>query len=114
MLNDSEAREMTKETRLIKAGRRIRKLGPSYVVIKKGEHGALLFGENEFFSCGADPLEDIHDPTGAGDTFAGGMARYLAGTAKQVACTALRKTMSYGSGLGRFSLEAITLKRLRN
>src|SRR5207237_95397 len=80
ILNDSEAREMTKETSLIKAGRRIRKLGPSYVAIKKGEHGALLFGEDEFFSCGAYPLEDIHDPTGAGDTFAGGTAGYRAGT----------------------------------
>ncbi len=74
ILNDSEAREMTKETSLIKAGRRIRKFGPRYVAIKKGEHGALLFGEDEFFSCGAYPLEDIHDPTGAGDTFAGGIA----------------------------------------
>src|SRR6266404_1098315 len=82
ILNDSEAREMTKETSLIKAGRRIRKMGPRYVAIKKGEHGALLFGEDEYFSCGAYPLEDIHDPTGAGDTFAGGMAGYLAGTVK--------------------------------
>src|SRR5213082_875430 len=79
ILNDSEAREITKETSLIKAGRRIRKIGPHYMTIKKGEHGALLFGEDDFFSCGAYPLEDIHDPTGAGDTFAGGMAGYLAG-----------------------------------
>src|SRR5213083_863342 len=85
ILNDSEAREMTKETSLIKAGRRIQKMGPHYVAIKKGEHGALLFGEeDQFFSCGAYPLEDIHDPTGAGDTFAGGMAGYLAGMAKSV------------------------------
>ena len=81
ILNDSEARQMTKETSLIKAGREIRGMGPKYVAIKKGEHGALLFGENEFFSCGAYPLEDIHDPTGAGDTFAGGMAGYLAANA---------------------------------
>src|SRR6185503_10732919 len=80
ILNDSEAREMTKETSLIRAGRAICKSGPRYVAIKKGEHGALLFSENEFFSCGAYPLEDIRDPTGAGDTFAGGMAGYLAGT----------------------------------
>src|ERR1700694_2550534 len=78
ILNDSEARQMTKETSLIKAGRAIRKMGPAYVAIKKGEHGALLFGEDEFFSCGAYPLADIHDPTAAGDTFAGGMAGYLA------------------------------------
>ena len=60
------------------AGRKIRGYGPRYVAIKKGEHGALLFGEDDFFSCGAYPLEDIHDPTGAGDTFAGGFAGYLA------------------------------------
>src|SRR3984893_4083347 len=71
ILNDSEAREMTKETRLTKAGSRIRGFAPLYVAIKKGEHGALLFGEkNEFFSCGAYPLEDINNPTGAWDTLA--------------------------------------------
>src|SRR6202023_4155559 len=95
---DSEAREMTKETRLMKAGTSTREFGPRYVAIKKGEHGALLFGEkNEFFSCGAYPLEDIHDPTGAGDTFAGGMAGYLAGTVKKGHFTDLRKAMIYGS-----------------
>src|ERR1700738_3563482 len=83
ILNDSEAREMTKETSLIKAGRQIRKFGPRYVAIKKGEHGALLFGEDEFFSAGAYPLEDIHDPTGAGDTFAGGFAGYLAAQVRE-------------------------------
>jgi sugar/nucleoside kinase (ribokinase family) len=114
ILNDSEAREMTKETSLIKAGRAIRKMGPRYVAIKKGEHGALLFGENEFFSCGAYPLEDIHDPTGAGDTFAGGMAGYLAGTVKKVTFTDLRKAMIYGSVLASFCVEAFSLERLRN
>ncbi len=114
ILNDSEAREMTKETSLIKAGRRIRRLGPRYVAIKKGEHGALLFGENEFFSCGAYPLEDIHDPTGAGDTFAGGMAGYLAGNAKErVTFSDLRKAMIYGSVMASFSVEAFSLERLR-
>jgi sugar/nucleoside kinase (ribokinase family) len=115
ILNDSEAREMTKETSLIKAGRRIQKIGPSYVAIKKGEHGALLFGEgNQFFSCGAYPLEDIHDPTGAGDTFAGGMAGYLAGTVKKVHFNDLRKAMIYGSVLASFCVEAFSLERLRN
>ena len=114
ILNDSEAREMTKETSLIKAGRGIRKMGPRYVAIKKGEHGALLFGETEFFSCGAYPLEDIHDPTGAGDTFAGGMAGYLAGTVKKVTFTDLRKAMIYGSVLASFCVEAFSLERLRN
>ena len=114
ILNDSEAREMTKETSLIKAGRAIRKMGLRYVAIKKGEHGALLFSENEFFSCGAYPLEDIHDPTGAGDTFAGGMAGYLAGMVKKVTFTDLRKAMIYGSVLASFCVEAFSLERLRN
>ncbi len=114
ILNDSEAREMTKVTSLIKAGRRIQKMGPSYVAIKKGEHGALLFGEgDQFFSCGAYPLEDIHDPTGAGDTFAGGMAGYLAGTVKRVHFNDLRKAMIYGSVLASFCVEAFSLERLR-
>jgi sugar/nucleoside kinase (ribokinase family) len=115
ILNDSEAREMTTETSLIKAGRRIQKMGPAYVAIKKGEHGALLFGEgDQFFSCGAYPLEDIHDPTGAGDTFAGGMAGYLAGTVKKVHFNDLRKAMIYGSVLASFCVEAFSLQRLRN
>src|ERR1700716_44409 len=114
ILNDSEARQMTKETSLIKAGRRIRKMGPRYVAIKKGEHGALLFGENEFFSCGAYPLEDIHDPTGAGDTFAGGVGGFLAGTVGgKVTFTDLRKAMIYGSVLASFCVEAFSLERLR-
>ena len=113
ILNDSEAREITKETSLIKAGRRIRKMGPEYVAIKKGEHGALLFGEGEYFSCGAYPLEDIHDPTGAGDTFAGGMAGYLAGTVKKVHFNDLRRAMIYGSVLASFCVEAFSLERLR-
>lgn len=115
ILNDSEAREMTKQTSLIRAGRKIRSLGPKYVAIKKGEHGALLFGdENEFFSCGAYPLEDIHDPTGAGDTFAGGMAGYLAGTTKNVRFNDLRKAMIYGSVLASFCVEKFSLERLRD
>src|SRR5881392_141259 len=115
ILNDSEAREITKETSLIKAGRRIRKMGPMYVAIKKGEHGALLFGEgDQFFSCGAYPLEDIHDPTGAGDTFAGGMAGYLAGTVKNVQFNDLRKAIIHGSVLASFCVEAFSLQRLRN
>jgi sugar/nucleoside kinase (ribokinase family) len=113
ILNDSEAREITKETSLIKAGRQIRKMGPGYVAIKKGEHGALLFGQDEFFSCGAYPLEDIHDPTGAGDTFAGGIAGYLAGTVSSVHFTGLRKAMIYGSVLASFCVEAFSLERLR-
>src|SRR5689334_15566329 len=115
ILNDGEARQMTTETSLIKAGRAIRKMGPRYVAIKKGEHGALLFGDNEFFSCGAYPLEDIRDPTGAGDTFAGGMAGYLAGTVGgKVTFTDLRKAMIYGSVLASFCVESFSLEKLRD
>src|ERR1043166_4604099 len=114
ILNDSEARELTKETSLIKAGRKILKSGPKYVAIKKGEHGALLFGANEFFSCGAYPLEDIHVPTGAGDTFAGGMAGYLASKKTDPTFADLRRAVIYGSVLASFCVEAFSLERLRN
>jgi sugar/nucleoside kinase (ribokinase family) len=113
ILNDSEARELTKETSLIKAGRKIRASGPKYVAIKKGEHGALLFGENEFFSCGAYPLEDIHDPTGAGDTFAGGVAGYLASARTDPTFADLRRAVIYGSVLASFNVEAFSLERMR-
>ena len=113
ILNDSEAREMTKETSLIRAGRSIRKAGPRYVAIKKGEHGALLFGDGEFFSCGAYPLEDIRDPTGAGDTFAGGMAGYLAAQEREPNFADLRRAMIHGSVLASFNVEAFSLERLR-
>ncbi len=113
ILNDSEAREMTKQTSLIRAGRRILDAGPRYVAIKKGEHGALLFSENEFFSCGAYPLEDIHDPTGAGDTFAGGLAGYLAAQGGEPTFTDFRRAMIYGSVLASFNVEAFSLERLR-
>jgi hypothetical protein len=116
ILNDGEARQFTGETSLIKAGKKIRDMGPAYVAIKKGEHGCLLFGpEAEFFSCPAFPLEDIHDPTGAGDTFAGGLAGYLAancGTG-EVTFDALKKAVVYGSVLASFNVEAFSLERLK-
>ena len=115
ILNDSEARQMTKEMSLIRAGRAIRRMGPKYVAVKKGEHGALLFGPDDFFSCGAYPLEDIHDPTGAGDTFAGGVAGYLAGRGGgEVDFAQLRKALIYGSVLASFNVEAFSLDRLRS
>ena len=115
ILNDGEARQLTGETSLIKAGARIRKMGPKFVAIKKGEHGSLLFGDNEFFSCAAYPLEDIHDPTGAGDTFAGGAAGYLASLnhGGPVTFEKLRKAIVYGSVLASFNVEAFSLERLR-
>jgi sugar/nucleoside kinase (ribokinase family) len=115
ILNDGEARMLTKETSLIRAAAKIRAMGPAYVVIKKGEHGALLFGPNaEFFSCAAYPLEDIHDPTGAGDTFAGGLTGHLAAQNQQtVTFDALRKAVVFGSVLASFNVEAFSLERLR-
>ena len=117
ILNDGEARQFTGETSLIKAGKKIRDMGPAYVAIKKGEHGCLLFGpEAEFFSCPAYPLEDIHDPTGAGDTFAGGLAGHLAAHAGsgEVTFEALKKAVVYGSVLASYNVEAFSLERLKS
>jgi sugar/nucleoside kinase (ribokinase family) len=114
VLNDSEARQFTQETSLIRAGRQIRALGPRYVAIKKGEHGCLLFGEGAFFSCGAYPLEDIHDPTGAGDTFVGALAGYLAANQGGVGFAELRRAVVYGSVVASYNVEAFSLGRLRS
>ena len=116
ILNDSEARELTKETSLIKAGKKIQSLGPRIVAVKKGEHGCLLFGEdNDFFSCPAYPLEDIHDPTGAGDTFAGGLTGYLASRGNhEVSFKTLKTAVVVGSVLASYNVEAFSLERMRS
>jgi sugar/nucleoside kinase (ribokinase family) len=115
ILNDSEARLFTGENNLIKAGHHIQSMGPRYVAIKKGEHGCLLFGQDEFFSCPAYPLETIHDPTGAGDTFAGGLAGHLAAHVNgPVTFADLRHAVVYGSVLASFNVEAFSLERLRS
>lgn len=116
ILNDSEARELTGETSLIKAGRKLQDLGPQYVAVKKGEHGCLLFGdEGQFFSCPAYPLEDIHDPTGAGDSFAGGVAGYLAKNCseREVTFADLKEAIIYGSVLASYNVEEFSLERLK-
>jgi sugar/nucleoside kinase (ribokinase family) len=112
VLNESEAREFTKQTSLIKAGRQILTQGPKYVVIKKGEHGCLLFGKDLFFSAPAYPLEDIHDPTGAGDCFAGAFAGYLA-RADRVDPDSLRKAVVCGSVIASYCVEDFSLTRLQ-
>lgn len=111
VLNESEAREFTRQTSLIKAGRQILKLGPRYVIIKKGEHGCLLFAPDLFFSAPAYPLEDIHDPTGAGDSFAGAFTGYLTrcGTINH---DTLRKAVIHGSVVASYCVEAFSLQRL--
>ena len=115
ILNDGEARQLTGKTSLIKAGRELQKMGPAYVAVKKGEHGCLLFGpDGSFFSCGAYPLEDIHDPTGAGDTFAGGLAGYIAARGEdEIGFDDLRKAVVHGSVMASFDVEDFSLDRLR-
>ena len=113
ILNDGEARQLTGLTSLIKAGAAIRALGPRYVAVKKGEHGCLLFGDDRFFSCPAYPLEDIHDPTGAGDTFAGGLAGWLAAQGGDITFERLRKAVVHGSVLASFNVERFSLERMR-
>jgi len=116
ILNDSEARQLTSQTNLVKAAKAILALGPKYVAIKKGEHGCLLFGAaGEFFSCPAYPLEDIHDPTGAGDSFAGGLAGVLAreNDSGPVDFGALRRAVVFGTVLASYNVEAFSLERLK-
>jgi sugar/nucleoside kinase (ribokinase family) len=117
ILNDSEAKLLTGEPNLIKAAQMIRGYGPMYVAIKKGEHGCLLFGDpvaNEFFSCPAYPLANLHDPTGAGDCFAGGLIGRLAREdTPEIAFAQLRRAVVSGSVMASFNVEAFSLERLR-
>ena len=117
ILNDAEARMLTGETNLIKAAAAIRGLGPSYVALKKGEHGCLLFGDpakEEFFSCPAYPLANLHDPTGAGDCCAGGLVGRLAREySPDTSFERLRRAVVCGSVLASFNVEAFSLERLR-
>ncbi len=103
-INDEEARQLSGEYSLVVAAQKIMEMGPKYVVIKKGEHGALMFHENEMFYVPALPLEEVFDPTGAGDTFAGGFAGYLAKTG-DYSYENLKKAIVYGSALASFSVE---------
>jgi cytidine kinase len=111
-MNDSEARELTGATSLVKAGQILLSHGPRYAIIKKGEHGCLLFSEKRFFSVGAYPLEDIHDPTGAGDVFAGSLMGYLSKVG-EVTFETLRKAVVYGSVMASYNVEEFSLKRLQ-
>lgn len=111
IINDSEARELADDPSLIRAARKIREMGPHTLVIKKGEHGALLFVEDEIFSAPAWPLEEVFDPTGAGDTFAGGFVGYLSRQGK-VTPENLRSAVIFGSALASFCVEKFSLQRL--
>jgi len=110
-LNESEARHLSGEQTLLKAARVLLGLGPKYVLIKKGEHGSILFSPDGVFLMPAYPLEDVQDPTGAGDTFAGGLMGSLASGGK-VSEIAIRKAMIYGSIVASFGVEAFSLDRL--
>ena len=111
ILNDSEARLLSKEPNLIKAARVIRAMGPSIVIIKKGEHGALLLTEQVVFSAPAYPMENIFDPTGAGDAFAGGFAGWLART-DDITEENLKRAVIYGSTLASFCVEKFGIEGL--
>ncbi len=112
ILNDGEAKQLTEEDNLIRAGKKIATMGPRYVAVKKGEHGCLLFGrDGEFFSTGAFPLEHIHDPTGAGDCFAGGFTGHLART-DDISFANLKEAIIQGSLVASFCCEEFSLRRL--
>jgi sugar/nucleoside kinase (ribokinase family) len=108
-LNDSEARQLTQEDNLVNALKKIHQLGPKYVVIKKGEHGALLSTRKGLFLSPAYPLQRVLDPTGAGDSFVGGMMGYLS-TARGSIDANLRRAMVYGSAVASFCCEGFGLK----
>jgi len=110
-INDEEARQLTGEYSLVVAAQKIMKMGPKYVVIKKGEHGALLFHEGEAFYAPALPLEEVFDPTGAGDTFAGGFSGYLAYTG-DYSYESMKNAIIYGSALASFSVEKFGTERI--
>lgn len=112
-INDAEARQLCDTTSLVLAGRQLLELGPELVIIKKGEHGALLFTKNDYFVAPSFPLEEVHDPTGAGDTFAGGVIGYLAAT-DNISESNLRKAVVYGSVLASYAVEEFSLQRLMN
>jgi len=113
IINDSEARLLTNEPNLIKSARMIREMGPEYLIIKKGEHGALLFGEQAIFSAPAYPLESIFDPTGAGDTFAGGFTGYLHNSG-DLSFENMKRAVIYGSALASFCVRKFSTKGIED
>ncbi|MFN4881872.1 MAG: PfkB family carbohydrate kinase [Bacteroidota bacterium] len=112
-INDSEARELSNEYSLVKAAKKILAMGPKYLVIKKGEHGALLFNNKNVFFAPALPLEDVFDPTGAGDSFAGGFIGYLAST-DDISFDNMKRAIIYGSAMASFCVEKFGTERIVN
>ena len=112
MVNDSEARELSNEYSLVKAAKKIMQMGPKYLIIKKGEHGALLFHADQVFFAPALPLEDVFDPTGAGDTFAGGFIGHIART-KDISFENMKTAIIIGSAMASFCVEKFGTGRLK-
>jgi hypothetical protein len=112
MVNDGEARQLSGEYSLVKAAQKIMELGPKYLIIKKGEHGALLFHEKHVFFAPALPLEEVFDPTGAGDTFAGGFIGHLAHT-KDISYNNMKTAIIIGSAMASFVVEKFGTERLQ-
>lgn len=110
-INDEEARQLSGEYSLVKAAKKILEKGPNYLIIKKGEHGALLFHKDKVFFAPALPLEDVYDPTGAGDTFAGGLAGYLA-ESRHISFDKLKSALIHGANLASFCVEKIGTERM--
>jgi sugar/nucleoside kinase (ribokinase family) len=113
IVNDEEARQLSGEYSLVKASKKIRAMGPKYLIIKKGEHGALLFYGDEVFFAPALPLEEVFDPTGAGDTFAGGFMAHLAKTGN-ISFENMKRAVIYGSAMASFCVEKFGTERLQN
>ena len=112
LVNDGEARQLSGEFSLVKAARKIMGMGPRFLIIKKGEHGALLFHENHVFFAPALPLEEVFDPTGAGDTFAGGFIGHLAKT-KDISFDNMKTAIIVGSAMASFCVEKFGPERLK-
>ncbi|TVQ90482.1 MAG: sugar kinase [Bacteroidetes bacterium] len=110
-INDEEARQLSGEYSLNKAAKKILTMGPRYLIVKKGEHGALLFHEDKIFHAPAMPLEDVFDPTGAGDTFAGGFIGYIAKTG-DISFENMKRAIIYGSAMASFTVEKFGTERL--
>ncbi len=111
LINDSEARQLTGEFSLVKAAKKVLTMGPKYLIIKKGEHGALLFNNKEVFFAPALPLEEVFDPTGAGDTFAGGFIGHIAKT-KDISFNNMKTAIIVGSAMASFCVEKFGTQRL--
>jgi sugar/nucleoside kinase (ribokinase family) len=112
LVNDAEARQLSGEFSLVKAARKIMQMGPRFLIIKKGEHGALLFNENHIFFAPALPLEDVFDPTGAGDTFAGGFIGHLAKT-DDISFENMKRAIIVGSAMASFCVEKFGPERMK-